>query len=365
MLEKLIQKKDFIESIGDLRVPVVLYGMGDGAAKILHLFKNRGITCSGIFASDNFVRGQSFMGFKVETLSQIQNRLGDFTVVVAFASALPEVIDRVKDLSLKRRVFIPEINVAGDPLELFDRRYLTENIKALEELRGGLYDESSVAFFDKLTEYKYTADPCYLWDLDSKNVIDMLNGRNIITYCDLGAYDGDTVELVRSRHPELENVIAFEPSVRSYSKLEARMKMMGLKSFLALNCAAGSHDELTEISDGGRGASVENNHTVAGIKPKKLKKISQKTLDSATNNGAVHVDLIKYDVEGFEAEALKGSENTISCCRPDIVMSVYHRRDDLLDLYSQLKKRCPGGRFFLSKSKKSFPAWDVRLTVIQ
>lgn len=37
--------------------PVVLYGMGDGADKILDRFAQLGIAAAGVFASDEFVRG--------------------------------------------------------------------------------------------------------------------------------------------------------------------------------------------------------------------------------------------------------------------------------------------------------------------
>ena len=54
--------------------PVVLYGMGDGADKILNVFNEKDIQCSGIFASDEFVRGHSFKGYKVRKLSELEEK---------------------------------------------------------------------------------------------------------------------------------------------------------------------------------------------------------------------------------------------------------------------------------------------------
>ena len=51
--------------------PVVLYGMGDGADKILDRFAQLGIAAAGVFASDEFVRGHSFRGFRVQKLSEV------------------------------------------------------------------------------------------------------------------------------------------------------------------------------------------------------------------------------------------------------------------------------------------------------
>ena len=49
--------------------PIVLYGMGDGADKILAQFDRLGIRASGVFASDEFARGNLFHGFSVRKLS--------------------------------------------------------------------------------------------------------------------------------------------------------------------------------------------------------------------------------------------------------------------------------------------------------
>ena len=55
--------------------------MGDGALKIMNVFRSKGIVVSGIFASDDFVRGHSFEGFRVHKLSEIEESVDDFVVV--------------------------------------------------------------------------------------------------------------------------------------------------------------------------------------------------------------------------------------------------------------------------------------------
>ena len=44
---------------------VVMYGMGNGADKILQVCESKGITVSDFFASDGFVRGHLFHGKRV------------------------------------------------------------------------------------------------------------------------------------------------------------------------------------------------------------------------------------------------------------------------------------------------------------
>ena len=50
------------------RKPIIMYGMGDGAQKILDVASEKGIKISGFMASDDFVRGHSFAGFEVKKL---------------------------------------------------------------------------------------------------------------------------------------------------------------------------------------------------------------------------------------------------------------------------------------------------------
>ena len=55
------------------------------------------------FASDDFVRGQSFRGFKVKTFSQVQAQFGDITVVLGFGTSLPEIMERIDNIEKKLR----------------------------------------------------------------------------------------------------------------------------------------------------------------------------------------------------------------------------------------------------------------------
>ena len=67
------------------QLPVYIYGMGDGCVKILSQFKKYDIKCSGIFASDEFVRGQEFHGFKVCRYVDVKKCSDDFIIVPALA----------------------------------------------------------------------------------------------------------------------------------------------------------------------------------------------------------------------------------------------------------------------------------------
>ena len=97
--EYFLSLKSSWERIKNSHKPIFIYGMGDGCEKILNRFKMLDIKISGIFASDDFVRGQSFCGFKVLKLSDVEKICDDFLVIPAFGSSLPEIINRLENIS--------------------------------------------------------------------------------------------------------------------------------------------------------------------------------------------------------------------------------------------------------------------------
>ena len=58
-------KKDLWQYLAESDKPIVMYGMGNGADKILSVCEAKGIEIKDFFASDGFVRGHSFHGKKV------------------------------------------------------------------------------------------------------------------------------------------------------------------------------------------------------------------------------------------------------------------------------------------------------------
>ena len=91
---------DLWKYLSDSPKTVVMYGMGNGADKILKICDERGIRIADFFASDGFVRGHSFHGRTVLSYSAVKEKYGaeNIIVLLSFASSLPDVLalfDRV------------------------------------------------------------------------------------------------------------------------------------------------------------------------------------------------------------------------------------------------------------------------------
>ena len=70
----------------DTERPIILYGTGDGADKVLNELERLSVPVQGVMASDDFVRGQSFRGFTVKSLSEHLKNYSDPIIIIAFGS---------------------------------------------------------------------------------------------------------------------------------------------------------------------------------------------------------------------------------------------------------------------------------------
>jgi hypothetical protein len=59
------------------------------------------------------------------------------------------------------------------------------------------------------------------------------------------------------------------------------------------------------------------------------------------------VTYIAMDIEGTERKAICGTEQTIRQWKPQLAISVYHRREDIFDLLLLIKSFVPDYKFFL------------------
>jgi hypothetical protein len=114
--------------------PIVLYGMGNGADKIINVLEQKGIEFKGVFASDGFVKEKYFHGLKLSSYEELKQKFGDMIVLVCFGSSRPEVIENIKRISKEQELYAPEVPVFGGGL--FTEEYYLSNKQRFDEFRG-------------------------------------------------------------------------------------------------------------------------------------------------------------------------------------------------------------------------------------
>ena len=330
---------DIWHKLKELKSPIVLYGMGNGADIMIEQLKKYGITPAGVFASDGFVRGQFFRGYKVMTFAQAKDEFPGMTVVVSFGTQRAEVIDNI--LSLDAPVFAPEVPVVGE--QVFDYEFASKHKKELEKVYSCLADEKSKEVFEQIVRYKLDGDIRRLvkCQSDKKEMIGLFSLSKEENYLDLGAYNGDTVKEFAEITGSWKSITAVEPDKKNFAKLERNTEFLSnvkrINKVISDSCG-----EITFSNAGGRNSRVGEGEKRECI-----------SVDSLNEN----FTFIKFDVEGQEAKAIKGAEKTISK-KPKMLISAYHRSEDIFALPLQVLEICPDYKVFL-RHQPYIPAWDT------
>lgn len=357
--------RDLWEYLQETNKTIVLYGMGNGADKILVVLAERGIPVGGVFASDGFARGNLFHGMPVRTWSDIKAEFGKENVIVllSFGSSRPEVLENILRIRAEAELYAPDVPAFGDTL--FTRAFYEAHGNEFATARALLSDEESKRIFDNILSYKLSGDIAYLLDAESdEDEIwqTIIHPETIQTAADLGAYNGDTVRgLLEKGTPT--TIWAMEPDARNYKKLEAYADSETRARVIPIN--AGAWNEETTLyfdKSGNRNASFEVNRSqTLADRPLKVVEVKAIPLDSVLNGA--RVDYIKYDVEGSEREALDGSVQTLNNHAPTLLVSLYHRSEDMFALPLHIHKIAPHYNGFYLRRMRGIPAWDINLYV--
>ena len=357
-------RQDLWEYLKGTDKTIVLYGMGNGADKILAVCDAHKIPVCGVFASDGFARGNLFHGMLVETWAEIRERYGaeNIIVLLAFGSARPEVLENIQRISAESELYAPDVPVFGDGL--FDSSYYMAHEAELCQAEQLLSDEESRNVFRNVIRYRLTGSPSFLYASESdpgKNLREIVCADRLRVAADLGAYHGETVrELIDACDGHLCKVYALEPDPRNFRRLEAYAAEEMRAAVIPVCGAAWSEDgTLSFDGSGNRNASVAVNRSsvLQGAAPRW--QVAAMTVDHVFADTSV--DYIKYDVEGSEREALLGSAEVIRRDLPVLAISLYHRVEDLFLLPLTVSRLFPAYRSYYLRRPRGIPAWDLML----
>lgn len=349
---------------------VVLYGMGDGAEKIKAVLDEKRVWVADIMASDEFVRGHSFLEHRVKTLSEIEEKYGDnFVTLVCFGSRLPDVMEHIKEISKKHELYAPNVPIAGDGL--FDLEYANAHKRELQAVYKLLADEQSKKVFENVIRYKLGGDLKYLFEIEtpSEEKFDLLKIGIEEIYADLGAYDGDTiVEFLNETSMQFKKIYAMEPDGRNFRKMKRRLYMIGSALLECYNVGAWNEDTSIVFSlRSGRGSHAvpaeELNALEKGksLNPARYREVKMMKPDTMLRGEPV--TYIKMDVEGAEANALNGSSGTIAAYKPKLNIALYHRNEDIFELPLLINKLNKKYKFYM-RHHPYIPDWETNLYCI-
>lgn len=351
MLDKILKEFygfDPLAIIKNSDKPVLLYGMGNCAEKMMSICRERDIRIDGVFASDGFKTGKIFLGFEVVSVSTLNAKYPQgFIALICFgckSNDMKRYISRVEEVG--GQVYMPHLPLFGG--ELFTYKHFAENLDEIKEAYRLLSDEKSKQLFISLIKYFITWNHEYLFNGETNLDIypQYFKQLDIKTAIDGGAYRGDTVLSIHECFPSVDKIIAYEPDSANFKKL-CEVEIDGVNLVKISKGLYSRADTLFFDALHNRGSHFTD----------KGDEVEVCSIDGSVSE---KIDLIKLDVEGCEKEAIIGAENTINAFHPALYVSLYHKTDDFYKLILQINKLYPSYKFAL-KREDVCPAWDIIL----
>ncbi|MBQ3416773.1 MAG: FkbM family methyltransferase [Ruminococcus sp.] len=329
-------------------LPVVLYGMGNGADKTLDEFEKHRIKAAGVMASDGFVRHQEFRGFTVKSEKELTKELGSFTVALCFASSLPDVMAYIENVSKRHEMIIPNVPVVGT--DILDDHFLSENREDIEKAYALLADEASKKVFKGALHFFYTGRLHYLKEIESSKeeaYADILKLKDE-RYLDLGAYRGDTVEEFLRFSDGYEHITAVEPNPKNFAKLQTYAG--SIPNTALLNAGISESPGVMYIS--------KKSGRMAALNDQNGAEVAVTSVDEIDRSPTY----IKTDIEGFEERMLNGAKETLKT-KPKLNLAAYHRTGDFFRLILQINRLNPDYMIYLRKHPY-IPCWDLNIYAV-
>ncbi len=327
--------------------PIVLYGTGNGADRVIDILERENIKISGIFSSAAFVRDRFFRGYRVESFEALRGRYPDMLVLMCFGSAREEVLANVREIGKTNEISAPDVPVYGE--NVFTSDFFISHREELLEVRSHLCDEKSLETLDRLVHFKLTGEIADLFACEYKNdgIADIRDG---CTFLDLGAYNGDTATAFYEKHRPAK-IIAVEPDRRNFRKL--RENTAHINNITFYNALVSDRDGTVYLdSNKGRGAH-ESGEGRLEAEAVTIDTVIKK--EQPPENGQL---VIKFDVEGNELKALEGAREAIRKYKPVMFISCYHRSEDYFTLPLKVLELCPEYKVFM-RHYKGIPAWET------
>lgn len=331
----------------------VLLGAGMLGRKVLRALREHGIEPLALCDNDSRKWGADVEGMKVLAPQEAAMMFGARAVFVvtiwAPRHSYLATAERLRAIGCSKVVpFIPLVWKYPDSLLPHYQFELPSRIlraaHEIQQLFDTLADEESRRQFAGHLQWRlwldYSALPAPAPDtqyFDSE----LARPTPAEVLVDCGAFDGDTIRsFLRGRGPDFNMVYAYEPDPSNFAKLLQCHESLAndiRKRIWIRQYAVGARTERVSFgSTGSMAAAVCSDDRFS---------VECVALDDEVFEAAP--TLLKYDVEGYEAEALSGSTRLISESHPVVAVCVYHKPSDLWKIPLQLRAITPNARLLL------------------
>lgn len=373
-LKALFDKKLIKNNYNFNKIPFILFGAGNLGLRTLTGLKKIGIKPVAFGDNDEKKMDTSINGIEVFSKEKIMSKYGDNILIVLTIwkgstgkeKRVSTLIKGLQEFGFKHVVDITKLY--NDYPDTFLPYYCIgnpENVYSSEDKILECYK----LFDDVISKKQYYEQ--VKWRISHDNweeFVDVdyntyfqrdlyeLNENDIIYDC--GAFDGDTIRALLHKKLCFKKIISFEPDKNNFDKLKKfveKQESYIQKKIQMFEYAVGNKEEILHFdATGDADSKVSNNGD---------SKVKSITIDNFAKENPQNIPtIIKMDIEGFEREALLGSEIIIKQQKPILAICVYHKQSDLWEIPLLINKISDGYKFYLRHHVGD--CWDTVLYAI-
>lgn len=316
----------------------ILYGAGELgklASQFFDFYNIKYILCEDTPQNENI--------FRIEDIIIEDNPL---VIICISTTSYIEILNKLQNKGFNNiKSFFEvaeEINKANDYKHPLTNGWRKEKWKESEEIycdkvAHNLNDEASIKqYYSFIHWHIYYTEFLYNQTINCNNryfipeITSVLHDHEV--FVDVGTYDGRVIKkFIENIHSRFNSIYCFEPDLENCFNLS---QSIGDIEFLYLY----------NIALGNKKGYVNFNNC------KYLSKVDKRSKNKVPINKLDNIELtptfIKYHLEGYELEAIKGSIKTIKKYRPIIAVTTYHTKEGLYKLPLYLIKNLKNYNFY-------------------
>lgn len=332
-------------NIPDLCVPafdpslgILIYGAGKTGRFVLEQCKLAGLPIRAILDCSP---SKAFEGIEFHQFPRVPEEFRRLPVILALHGEVREAWDNLRAAGFRNIYTMSQFYLYMEHTRKRDMRCyaclgrageIPAHRREIEAVFNTLADERSRAIFSAQVDYRLTGNFDSLLEPDSGPLYYPDNRpfsfSSPVTFVDCGAFEGDTLQDLIPR-VDLKRIAAFEPDEKTFGKLCKYLRQQDFAGeVLTFQAGVGERNDVLTFSsaqDGGATFGAEGDVMVPVF-----------SLDSLF--ARFQVDFIKMDIEGSEAEALRGAAAIIRRDQPLLAISVYHNPEDLWQLPALIRE---------------------------
>lgn len=229
----------------------------------------------------------------------------------------------------------------GDNFWLTKPTFYVENQAKFKECLSLFEEQLSKILYKQIIEFLVSFNPD---DLSEPNLDNQYFPEDIIVwdglkaFIDIGTYDGQNIIDAYNKFGKLSNVIAFEPDLNNFKKLNFNLNWPNYtKEAILFPCGVWRETQMLHFSSGsGESSAISESGDII---------IPVVSLDEVLKG--VKPGYIKMDIEGAEIAALEGAKHLITCHKPSLAISIYHKPEHLFEIQLLINSWNLGYKFYI------------------